>query len=345
MPESISVIIPAYNSAKTLERCLRSIFSQTRAVEEIVIVDDGSLDDTLRVANNFSDGRINIITQKNAGPGAARNAGIRACRCRLVAFLDADDEWLPEHLEYAIRGLGLFHSDFYSCAYREIPDTPWGNRQPQRMGQEFSLINCIEQATRYRSSVFTSTVVARRSLIEQVGFFREDFRMGEDLHYWFRVALTRETVYGSRANVVYHRESLDSLTHTTPGVFSMMKQRQTFPEISELSPLFECLVAGIQSEGVTTTRKAWARRYLDSRLLLGAKDTILLDDVRSAQYYLNNISRDNFRTEHFLLWISCALPKSARRAMISVKRFMATLRGAILANIKRQVQPVSHPES
>lgn len=94
-----SVVIPAYNAARTLEATVQSALAQTVTDFEILIVDDGSKDSTLDVARSIQDSRIQVLTQPNAGAAAARNTGIRAARGRYVALLDADDLWVPHKLE------------------------------------------------------------------------------------------------------------------------------------------------------------------------------------------------------------------------------------------------------
>lgn len=100
----VSVVIPAYNAARTLKATVQSVFGQSLQDFEIVIVDDGSKDDTLEAAEAIaaSDSRVKVAAQPNSGAAAARNAGIKAARGEYVAFLDADDLWLPQKLERQI---------------------------------------------------------------------------------------------------------------------------------------------------------------------------------------------------------------------------------------------------
>ena len=96
-----SIVIPTYNRADSVEHTLQSCFAQTLKDFEIVIVDDGSSDDTLNVLNSIDDDRLVVVSQSNAGPAAARNHGMRLAKGQYIAFLDSDDIWYPEFLQQA----------------------------------------------------------------------------------------------------------------------------------------------------------------------------------------------------------------------------------------------------
>ena len=95
----VSVIVPTYNHGRFLGEAIQSILAQTVEAEQIVVVDDGSTDETELVVRRFKDSRIQYIKQAHAGVAAARNAGLNAARCEFVTFLDADDRWGPEFIE------------------------------------------------------------------------------------------------------------------------------------------------------------------------------------------------------------------------------------------------------
>ena len=95
---AVSVVIPLYNKDKYIARALDSVFGQTCQDFEVIVVDDGSTDNGAEIVRSYKDRRLRFIRQANAGPGAARNHGIQESRAPLLAFLDADDEWLPEFL-------------------------------------------------------------------------------------------------------------------------------------------------------------------------------------------------------------------------------------------------------
>lgn len=103
----VSVVIPAYNAAATLDETLRSVRSQTHRALEIIVINDGSTDDTGAIARRHAaiDGRVQVANQDNAGLAAARNAGWRRARSELIAFLDADDLWAPTKIERQIDAL------------------------------------------------------------------------------------------------------------------------------------------------------------------------------------------------------------------------------------------------
>jgi glycosyltransferase involved in cell wall biosynthesis len=99
----VSVIVPLFNKTAYIERALRSIASQTLSDFEAIVVDDGSTDGGDQIVARFPDSRFRLIRQANAGPGAARNRGVTEARAPYLAFLDADDAWLPAYLETGVR--------------------------------------------------------------------------------------------------------------------------------------------------------------------------------------------------------------------------------------------------
>ena len=104
-PYSVSVIIPAHNASEYIGRAIESVLAQTRKPDEIIVVDDGSTDDTARIIADYGS-KVIYIQQENAGPSVARNTGIEAATSEWIAFLDADDEWIPEKLELQTELLG-----------------------------------------------------------------------------------------------------------------------------------------------------------------------------------------------------------------------------------------------
>ena len=183
----ISAIIPTYNRASFLERSIGSVLAQRRACGELIVVDDGSTDSTAALVERMSTVAavpVRLVQQRNQGAAAARNAGIRLARGRLLAFLDSDDWWLPDKLAIQAAAMAA-RPEFLVAHTREI----WfrrGLRVNQKKkhdppdGDIFaaSLRMCV---------VGMSTVMARRELFDRYGLFDESLACCEDYDLWLRV--------------------------------------------------------------------------------------------------------------------------------------------------------------
>jgi glycosyltransferase involved in cell wall biosynthesis len=184
----VSVIIPAYNTAATLPRALDSVISQSFTEYEVIVVDDGSVDDVSAAVASYGE-RVRLLRQDNAGASAARNRGAREARGRYLAFLDADDFWHPRKLELQL------------TAFRERPDISlcWtrGARWPQsvdppvRFAEPDPTLVRPEYIGDFRE-IFatpylgTPGVMMPREVFVRLGGFREDLRSAEDVDLWLR---------------------------------------------------------------------------------------------------------------------------------------------------------------
>lgn len=191
---TVSVVIPLYNKGKYIERSLRSVLAQEHQPLEIIIVDDGSTDESAEKISNFDDPRILLIKQENAGPGAARNAGLARARGKYVAFLDADDEWFPSFLK---KGLELLEDDnaratVVSTGYFHYPSMK--RETPQILGNlggifevnEKSDVNLVRQLIIFTHTSFT---IMRTEVIRKWGGFFDAHKClrGEDTHLFLKL--------------------------------------------------------------------------------------------------------------------------------------------------------------
>ncbi len=200
---NISVIIPTYNRAQWVRRAIDTALSQTFQAAEIVVVDDGSTDDTAEVVRGLGGaGRpeIRYIHQTNAGPSAARNRGIREARGQWIAFLDADDEWLEHKLERQAAGLRRDPELAWSVANcarlegnREIPPRFRGDlvERAERDGHVPFFQACIEWGAWF----ITSGFVIRTSVLREMEGFDESLIVGEDTDLWWRIALRHPKIH------------------------------------------------------------------------------------------------------------------------------------------------------
>lgn len=186
-PGLVSVVIPAYNAAAFITHAVDSALAQTYQRCEILIVNDGSTDDTARALEVYGD-TIRILHQANSGLSNARNRGIRAARGELVALLDADDRWLPSKLARQVEILQA-NPRIGFCSTRtrvEAPDgTPTGEWScPHIEGTLLQTLFLCNGAIPGSGS----GVMARRHLFDQVGLFDETLRSLEDIDMWMRLA-------------------------------------------------------------------------------------------------------------------------------------------------------------
>ncbi len=236
----LSVVIPAHNAARTIERALRSVFIQDISPPEVIVVDDGSSDGTADLAAAFGSGAVRVLRLGQCGGAAnARNHGIGAGQGELIAFLDADDEWCPGKLARQVALLRANPAmDFVSCGARLVaPDgSDCGNLYPGRPPA------WGRQAWRVLlgyNFIATPSVIVRRQALTAAGPFDTALKVGEDQDMWIRLAVAGEVGYVDDMLVRVHEtpNSLssgnfqDQLVYTLP-----MIRRHLERQRGELTP-------------------------------------------------------------------------------------------------------------
>ena len=202
MPQStVSVVIPAYNAEKCLGETLASVFAQTRPADEILVIDDGSQDNTEAVVKSFGD-RVRYIRQSNQGIAGARNVGIHEAKSEWIALLDHDDLMLPEKLqkEMAIAEARPELAVVYSSFDVFYPD---GSTKHMPVFPAQGLWPAI----RYRTPILPSTAIIRRSALEEVGGFTNVYCV-DDWDLWFRLLrrYTTRAFYGISETLTRYRQ-------------------------------------------------------------------------------------------------------------------------------------------
>lgn len=204
----ISVVIPLYNKVEQVVQTLRSVLAQTFQEFEVVIVDDGSTDGSVKKVRSVQDGRIRIIGQQNAGVAAARNRGIAEARYDFIAFLDADDEWKPTYLETQYNLAQKYKDcDVYACNYefRNAAGkvTPTILHKLPFDSEDGVLSNYFEVACCSHPPLWTSAVMVRKSAIQAVGGFPVGIKSGEDLLTWARLAISYKIAFNKKTLAVF----------------------------------------------------------------------------------------------------------------------------------------------
>lgn len=210
----VTVILPLYNKAKFVRRALDSIANQTYTDWEAIVVDDGSTDDSAKIAAEYVGKKFRIIQQKNAGPGAARNRGLKETNTEFVAFLDGDDSWLPEYLEHgmAIHKAGDSPLAAVTSGYFEMPgkisrESMWRARSLQEGLQQISPQTTgmhLHYQVAYMSS--WSTIARTEAVMRWDGFY-DKYRClyGEDAALWVKFLLNERVSFSFRPLVNFDR--------------------------------------------------------------------------------------------------------------------------------------------
>ena len=205
----VSVIIPAYNAAAFIAESLDSVYAQTFADFEVIVVNDGSPDtQDLEHALKAYPAKLCYLKQENQGAAAARNTGIKAARGEFVAFLDADDTWLPAFLEKQIDMLQRTQADVVWADALISGDSPLAGRTFMGV-QPASAEVTPENLLSVKVTVLTSTVVARRLPILEVGLFDVRLRRGQDFELWLKLA-RRGCRFVYQDEVLAHRRVVES---------------------------------------------------------------------------------------------------------------------------------------
>ena len=187
----ISVIVPTYNRAELVCQAVESVLTQSQPPQEIIVVDDGSTDDTQQKLQQFGDS-IKVLFQKNSGISTARNNGIKNSRCEWLAFLDSDDLWKRRKLEQQKEAIVTFPR--YKICYTDEEwqkDGKWFN--PKKVHQKYG--GRIYKQSLYRCFVSTSSILLHKSIFEKYGLFDETLPACEDYDLWLRLAAFEPFLY------------------------------------------------------------------------------------------------------------------------------------------------------
>lgn len=218
----VTVVVPAFQAAPFLEVTLRALQMQTTPPEQVVVVDDGSTDETAAIAERLG---ATVLQQKQRGPGAARNAGLRLATSEFVAFCDADDWYVPDKLERAVDRL----RELGACCFATDAWVVRGDRIEGRKNERRNVPHVLTLEFLLRGNpIVCSSVVARREAIEQAGCFDESPELvaTEDYDLWLRMAANEPIAYSPRPMTFYrvHDGSLSANGRFLRGVDRILEQ-------------------------------------------------------------------------------------------------------------------------
>lgn len=225
---AFSIVIPLYNKEKHISRTLTSIVSQTYTNYEVLVVDDGSTDQSVRKVQEVSIDNLRIISQANSGVSVARNTGIKTARYKWIVFLDADDELHPEYLQSIQEMIKKFPNEKvfgtgYNLQYVDGSQTSPTFYGVPEQGTFDILPNYFESMIKGNSLIAGSIVCIHKDVFNTTGLFPVGFKLGEDLDMWFRIMLYFKMVYYNKPLFIYNKDVSGAATAQMDDV------RNTFP--------------------------------------------------------------------------------------------------------------------
>jgi glycosyltransferase involved in cell wall biosynthesis len=297
MKPFFSVVISVYNKSHFVEKTLKSILNQDFKDFEIIIVDDGSTDNSLAVLNSFTDEKISIFPTKNQGVSAARNYGIHKAKADFIALSDGDDIWLSNHLSELKLLIETYpHCGIYSTSYLKLFFNDYTTK-PKFIDVDhpfFGIVKDYFKTSVIDNILWTSAVTIPKSVINQNYLFDENLGCGEDTDLWISIAKNFDVAFSSKVTahkMMHAKDNHLSLTKNIPELILMLKKHQ-------------------QDEKTNHSLKI----YLDQNRYMTALESKILGDFKSYKQLKKDIDFSNI---NYKLKLLLRLP---RAILISLKK-------------------------
>lgn len=236
MKVDVSVVIPVYNAGVLIGRCLDSVFNQVGDFNlEVILIDDGSTDNSVELINRrIEQDQIRLFRQENSGPSVARNKGIAEARGKYLAFLDADDYWLPEFLQTTIRFLEN-HDECVAVSVAQRHITMMGESLSPRnwdilAPKEGIVISDFFKFWSKYKHICTGSILIRRDIAQCIGGMRYDLRNCEDLEFW--VQLSFKGTMGYIPQILFVSDGV-RVTKDIGWIEKMMPRWEKTPDIDQ----------------------------------------------------------------------------------------------------------------
>lgn len=314
----ISVVIPLYNKADSIATALDSVLAQTYQDFEVVVVDDGSTDDGVAIVERYIDPRIRLIRQGNAGVSAARNRGIEDAKGEYVAFLDADDQWMPEFLAEIV----ALQKEFPECraqATSYVINTRGEKssitlRKIPFQGDRGVLTNYFEVASCSHPPVCSICVCIERALLLKIGGFPMEITSGEDLLTWARIAVRTQWAYSLRPLAQYNVEAL--LVDEKPG------------RLHDKGEVVSCELIALLDE-IEPSRKGELKKYISHWYKMCTSVYMRLGEIKKTwRYGYKSLGYNIGNYKVYLMMLMVLLPSKMQKSI--KKKYAGRQKGKLL---------------
>lgn len=224
-----SVVIPLYNKANHIENTIKSVLDQTFTDYEIIIINDGSTDNSEVLALEFNDKRIQVYNQENQGVSTARNLGVEKSKGKLIAFLDADDYWFPDHLQELAHLYHDFPDCGIYCSLHKIRTSKNHFQIPVYNGIDKSFRGIVTNyffSNRPFRITWTSSLAIPKEIVEQSGGFTPEVTNGQDLELWTKIGIKYPVAITNKTTAVYNYNIPNSLAKNHVNSMKLMDFEQ-----------------------------------------------------------------------------------------------------------------------
>lgn len=307
-----SVIIPLYNKAPYVAKAIESVLGQTYRDFEVIVIDDGSTDQSLEVAKTFENKSITIISQPNSGVSTARNNGVKIAKHPYICFLDADDWWHPTFLEEMKRLItdfpdaGIYGSGYYIVKHGQERIAPIGVSQ----GFERGIIDYCEVYAKTLCMPLTSiSVVIPKHIFDEEEGFKSQLKFGEDFDLWIRITLKHKVILVNKP-LAYYNQDVDVNNRAIGSRFYKPEEHMLFSNYGDF----------MHNEGF---------RFLFERLALYGLLSYYLNDVNKLEVY-QILSEINWnKHEHKYLLYYKKFPRWAVKVWFKIIKKLSIIKNRI----------------
>ena len=291
----ISIIVPLYNKEKVVRKSLESLKNQKYTDFELIIVDDGSTDRSVEIVTDFvlanesfaNQSKFRLIHQVNGGVSAARNRGIEEARGEYIAFLDADDEWLPDYLS----SMALLIQEYPLCwvlasayCYRRKDGDTLVKLEGIFSGRKGILDNYFVVASISQPPLWTSAIIVRREIIKAIGGFPLGIRLGEDLITWATLACQYKIAYTKECLAIYNQ--LEENYETGCYAFDVLPSPQN-DEVGKMLRVLKNKYSGVRGLGQYICH--WHKMRFVMLVHDGRKKEAFIEYIKTWPYGLFNL--------------------------------------------------------
>ena len=283
MPK-ISVVIPLYNKGFIISETLNSVLAQTFKDFEVIIVNDGSTDNGFEIVSQYTDNRIRLYNQENKGAAAARNLGIEKATGELIAFLDADDYWYPNHLEELFK----LYTDLPNCGiygsryFMKISDkkTIKTTYSPSVSNDFRGILPDFFKASKTYRVGLTSAIAIPKTVLQNDFLFNSEINSGQDLELYTKIAIEKPIAVNNLFTVEYNFSLENQLSKT---------------------PISKKKLVNFSQFNKTENKNESLRNFLDFYRLEYALQFRIAGDLEKSNFYLKDItSKIPFKTKILL---------------------------------------------